>query len=115
MSSVGGVVSGVLRVLNQNRHYSTPLKSFGRGAVRAGAGIAQWLRRRTRDRKVVGSIPCRSRVENWLLQCRLSVLTLTSVSIYPRVTAVARKHSCFVSRVPVLCLSQAERETEVFE
>ena len=25
-----------------------------------GAGIAQWLERRTRDRKVAGSNPCRS-------------------------------------------------------
>ena len=26
--------------------------------INRGAGIAQWLERRTRDRKVAGSIPC---------------------------------------------------------
>ena len=32
----------------------------GRQADRQGAVIAQWLERRTRDRKVAGSNPCRS-------------------------------------------------------
>ena len=50
-----------------------------------GAGIAQWLERRTRDQKVVGF----ERAEN-LLQGQLSVLTLISVPSHPRVTAVAR-------------------------
>ena len=57
-----------------------------------GAGIAQWLERRTRDRKVAGSNPCWSgggriffsRV-NFL--CRL----LFRYPLHPRVTAVARK------------------------
>ena len=40
-----------------------------------GAGIAQWLERRTRDRK--------ERRENFLLQGQLSVLTLISVSVPP--------------------------------
>ena len=32
-----------------------------------GAGIAQWLERRTRDWKVAGSNPCSERRENFLL------------------------------------------------
>ena len=38
---------------------SPSLRSFPNVAQRV-AGIAQWLERRTRDRKVVGSNPCRS-------------------------------------------------------
>ena len=50
-----------------------------------GAGIAQWLERRTRDRKVPGSSPGGSeRRENFLLKGQLSVLTLISVSVPPR-------------------------------
>ena len=45
------------------------------------AGIAQWLERRTRDRKVPGSSPGRSRRKNFLLQGQLSALTLISVSV----------------------------------
>ena len=56
-----------------------------------GAGIAQWLERRTRDWKLVGLNPCRSGGRNFLLQGWLSVLTLISVSFPPCVTAVARK------------------------
>ena len=48
-----------------------------------GTGIAQWLARRTRDRKVAGSNPLQERRENVLLQGRLSVLTLISVSVPP--------------------------------
>ena len=48
-----------------------------------GAGIAQWLERRTRDCKVAGSNPCRSGRENFLLQGEVSVLTLISVSVPP--------------------------------
>ena len=45
------------------------------------AGIAQWLQRRTRDRKVPGSSPRRSGGRIFLLQGQLSVLTLISVSV----------------------------------
>ena len=48
-----------------------------------GAGIVQWLERRTRDRKVPGSSPGKERRENFLLQGQLSVLTLISVSVPP--------------------------------
>ena len=50
-----------------------------------GAGIAQWLERRTRDRKVAGSNLCRSGGIIFLLQGQLSVLTLISVSVTPPV------------------------------
>ena len=55
----------------------------GRGKRTHGAGIAQWLECRTRDRKVAGSNPWLERRENFLLQGQLSVLTLISVSIPP--------------------------------
>ena len=56
-----------------------------------GAGIAQWLERRTRDRKVPGSSPRKNR-GGFLLQGQLSVLTLISVSVpgNRRVTATTR-------------------------
>ena len=59
-------------------------------AMLADTGIAQWLERRTRDRKVAGSKPCTSGggggeggQENFLLQGQLCVLTLISVSLPP--------------------------------
>ena len=54
---------------------------------------AQWLERRTRDRKVAGSSPGRIGGIKKILRGQLSVLTLISVSVPPRVTAVARKKS----------------------
>ena len=50
-----------------------------------GAGIAQWLERRTRDRtEGPGSVESRQeRRENFLLQGQLSVLTLIWVSVPP--------------------------------
>ena len=45
-----------------------------------GAGIAQWLERRTRDR---GFESLLDRRENFLRQGQLSVLTLISVSVPP--------------------------------
>ena len=45
--------------------------------------ITQWLERRTRDRKVPGSSPCRSGGRIFFLQSQLSVLTLISVSAPP--------------------------------
>ena len=47
-------------------------------------GGPQWLEHRTRDRKVAGSVESLlERRENFLLQGRLSVLTLISVSVPP--------------------------------
>ena len=51
-------------------------------ATNWGRGIVQWLERRTRDLKGRGfEVPVRR--ENFLLQGRLSVLTLISVSVPP--------------------------------
>ena len=43
--------------------------------VCTGAGIAQWLERRARDRKVVGSNPCRSGGRFFFFQGQLSVFS----------------------------------------
>ena len=61
--------------------------------VCTGAGIAQWLERRTRDWKVAGLNPCRS--GGWIFFSRVNFLCwlLFWYSFHPRVTAVARKRS----------------------
>ena len=57
-----------------------------------GAGIAQWLERYTRDRKVAGSSPDRSGVRIFFSEVRFFVLILISVSVsLPCLTAVVRK------------------------
>ena len=58
-----------------------------------GAGIAQWLERRTRDWKVAGWNPCRS--GGRILFSRVNYLCwlLFRYPFHPRVTAVARKRS----------------------
>ena len=48
-----------------------------------GAGIACWLERRTRDRKVASSISARGGEENFLLQSQLCVLTLIRCAFHP--------------------------------
>ena len=50
------------------------------GNTRLITGIAQWLNRRTRDRKVPGSSPGRSGGRIFVLQGKFSVLNLISVS-----------------------------------
>ena len=68
--------TGVERTPNKSQH--------------PGAGIACWLERRTRGRKVASSIPGRSggRI---LFSSQLCVLTLLRCPFHPRVTAMARK------------------------
>ena len=56
-----------------------------------GAGIACWLERRARDRKVASSNPGRGGGRIFLLQSQLCVLTLIRCPFHPLVTAVARK------------------------
>ena len=51
------------------------------------------VEQRTRDQKVSGSSPGKMHRENFLLQGQLSVLTIISVLIHRRVTALARKRS----------------------
>ena len=48
-----------------------------------GAGIVQWLERRTRDSEVAGSNSCGTGGTIFFLQDQLSVLTLISVSVPP--------------------------------
>ena len=70
-TACAGVVSFVTK--SQLRYYG-----MGRGGGMGdwGAGIAQWLEHRTRDRKVEGFQSQQERRDNFLLQGHLSVLTL---------------------------------------
>ena len=54
-------------------------------ALHRGPGIAQWLERRTRDRKVAGSSPGRSGEWIFLLRSQLpqNLMILISVSVQP--------------------------------
>ena len=56
-----------------------------------GAGIACWLDRRTRDRKVADSNPGRSGGRIFFARVNFFVLNLIRCPFHPRVTAVARK------------------------
>ena len=58
-----------------------------------GAGIAQWLERRTRDRKVPGSSPSRSGGRFFFSRVSFLCWFLFRYVFHPRVTAVARKRS----------------------
>ena len=54
-------------------------------------GIAQWLERRTRDRKVAGSNPCCSGGRIFFSRVNFLCWLLFRYPFHPRVTAVARK------------------------
>ena len=56
-----------------------------------GAGIAHWLERRTRDRKVAGSNPCWSGGRILFSRVHFLCWLLFRYPFHPRVTAVARK------------------------
>ena len=56
-----------------------------------GAGIAQWLERRTRDRKVAGSNPCWSGGRIFFSRVNFLCWLLFRYPFHPRVTAVACK------------------------
>ena len=58
-----------------------------------GAGIAQWLERRTRDRKVAGSNPCWSGGRIFFSRVNFLCWLLFRYPFHPRVTAAARKRS----------------------
>ena len=55
------------------------------------AGIAQWLERRTHDRKVVGSNPCWSSGRIFFSRVSFLCWLLFRYPFHPSVTAVARK------------------------
>ena len=61
--------------------------------MKRGAGIAQWLERRTRDWKVAGSNPCRSGGRIFFSRVDYLCWLLFRYPFHPRVTAVARKRS----------------------
>ena len=73
----GGVCARALSIVSMDKILrSTILLFFKQHPQRPrGAGIAQWLERRTRDRKVSGSSPGRSGGRIFLLQGQLSLLT----------------------------------------
>ena len=58
-----------------------------------GAGIAQWLKRRTRDWRVAGSNPCWSGGRIFFSMVDFLCWLLFRYPLHPRVTAVARKRS----------------------
>ena len=60
-------------------------------AIALGSGIAQWLERRTRDRKVAGSNPCWSGGRIFFSRVNFLCWLLFRYPFHPRVTAVARK------------------------
>ena len=59
----------------------------------AGAGIAQWLERRTRDWKVAGSNPCWNGGRIFFSRVDFLCWLLFRYPFHPRVTTVARKKS----------------------
>ena len=63
------------------------------GGGGGGGGIAQWLERRTRDRKVAGSNPCWSGGIIFFSRVDFLCWLLFRYPFHPRVTAVARKRS----------------------
>ena len=67
-----------------------------------GAGIAQWLERRTRDWKVAGSNPCWNGGRIFFSRVDFLCWLLFRYPFHPRVTAVARKISrSFCQKVQV--------------
>ena len=73
----------------KQRHISSCYEAF-RGL---GAGIAQWLERRTRDWKVAGSNPCWSGGRIFFSSVDFLCWLLFRYPFHPRVTTVARKKS----------------------
>ena len=69
------------------------LKLLHVDSVCAGAGIAQWLERRTRDWKVAGSNPCWNGGRIFFSRVDFLCWLLFRYPFHPRVTTVARKKS----------------------
>ena len=72
------------------RHYNSLLWTQDTGW---GAGIAQWLERRTRDWKVAGSNPCWNGGRIFFSRVDFLCWLLFRYPFHPRVTTVARKKS----------------------
>ena len=78
----GGVISGYI----YRNLYKLLIYIFG-------AGIAQWLERRTRDGKVAGLNPCKSGGRIFFSRVNFLCWLLFRYPFHPRVTTVARKRS----------------------
>ena len=77
-----------------NHHVSINLSLLARYIP--GAGIAQWLERRTRDWKVAGSNPCWNGGRIFFSRVDFLCWLLFRYPFHPRVTTVARK------KIPVI-------------
>ena len=63
----------------------------GDSSIVRAPGIAQWLERRTRDRKVAGSNPCWSGGRTFFSRVNFLCWLLFRYPFHPHVTTVARK------------------------
>ena len=89
VASFTGVMRGcVISIFIEERIKTQSLK---RSAT--GAGIAQWLERRTRDWKVAGSNPCWNGGRIFFSRVDFLCWLLFRYPFHPRVTTVARKKS----------------------
>ena len=84
---VGGGDSSVVRAPD------SWLKGRGFESLLVGAGIAQWLERRTRDWKVASSNPCWNGGRIFFSRVDFLCWLLFRYPVHPRVTTVARKRS----------------------
>ena len=79
------------------------IKQLKNSWINMGAGIAQWLERRTRDWKVAGSNPCWNGGRIFFSRVDFLCWLLFRYPFHPRVTTVARKksRSSFLPKVQV--------------
>ena len=81
---------------------TAPYKKRSTNSALEGAGIAQWLERRTRDWKVAGSNPCWNGRRIFFSRVDFLCWLLFRYPFHPRVTTVARKKSrSFCQKVQV--------------
>ena len=77
----------------QNYELDSYTNSVRGSTPQKGAGIAQWLERRTRDWKVAGSNPCWNGGRIFFSRVDFLCWLLFRYPFHPRVTTVARKKS----------------------
>ena len=87
-------VGATSKITSNSNHVEWPLyKEISNGQIEIGAGIAQWLERRTRDWKVAGSNPCWNGGRIFFSRVDFLCWLLFRYPFHPRVTTVARKKS----------------------